>query len=81
MTISHSLLMICWSLELETLWQNCSSSRKMKSKFILTDQGDLQYYLGIEVSKMDENTLPLHLMEYAEKIYIVRNLRLFYHEI
>ena len=24
---------------------------KMKSKFVLTDQGELEYYLGVEVSK------------------------------
>ena len=33
---------------------------KMKSKFVLTDQGELEYYLGVEVSKIDQNTLLLH---------------------
>ena len=41
---------------------------KMKSKFVLTDQGELEYYLGVEVSKVDENTLLLHQKGYAKKI-------------
>ena len=41
---------------------------KMKSKFVLTDQGELEYYLGVEVSKIDENTLLLHQMGYDKKI-------------
>jgi hypothetical protein len=40
----------------------------MKRKFILTDQGELGYYLGVEVSKVDENTLLLHQTGYAKKI-------------
>jgi hypothetical protein len=34
----------------------------------LTGQGDLEYNLGVEVSKMDENTLLPHQMGYAKKI-------------
>ena len=41
---------------------------KMRSKFVLTDQGELEYYLGVEVSKIDENTLLLHQTGYAKKI-------------
>ena len=41
---------------------------KMKSKFVLTDQGELEYYLGVEVSKVDENTSLLHQTGYAKKI-------------
>ena len=41
---------------------------KMKSKFVLTDQGELEYYLGVEVSKIDESTLLLHQTGYAKKI-------------
>ncbi len=40
----------------------------MKRRFILTDQGELEYYLGVEVSKVDENTLLLHQPGYAKKI-------------
>jgi hypothetical protein len=35
----------------------------MKKRFILTDYGELVYYLGVEVSKMDQNTLLLHQTE------------------
>jgi hypothetical protein len=39
----------------------------MNKKFLLTDQGELEYYLGVEVSKIDENTL-LHQTADAKKI-------------
>ena len=29
---------------------------RMNERFILTDQGRLEYYLGVEISKLDENT-------------------------
>ena len=41
---------------------------KMKSKFVLTDQGELEYYLGVEVPKIGESTLLLHQTGYAKKI-------------
>jgi hypothetical protein len=41
---------------------------KMKRKFVLTDQGELEYYLGVEVSKINESTLLLHQTGYAKKI-------------
>jgi hypothetical protein len=41
---------------------------KMKSKFVLTDQGELEYSPGVEVSKINESTLLLHQTGYAEKI-------------
>ena len=31
-------------------------------------QGELEYYLGVEVSRIDENTLLLHQTGYAKKI-------------
>ncbi len=34
----------------------------------MTDQGDFEYYLGVEVSKIDQNTLLLHRTAYAKKI-------------
>ena len=40
----------------------------MKRKFVLTDQGELEYYLGVEVSKINESTLLLHQTGYAKKI-------------
>ena len=42
---------------------------KMKSKFVSTDQGELEYYLGVEVSTVDENTLLLHQTGYAKKMF------------
>ncbi len=38
---------------------------KMRRKFVLTDQGELEYYLGVEVSKINESTLFLHQTGYA----------------
>jgi hypothetical protein len=40
----------------------------MNKRFILTDQGELEYYLGVEVSKIDQNTLLLHQTGYAKKV-------------
>ncbi len=40
----------------------------MKCKFVLTDQGELGYYLRFEVSKIDENTLLLYQTGHAKKI-------------
>ena len=57
---------------LRALWrlieEIAAIQEKMKSKFVLTDQGELEYYLGVEVSKIDENTLLLHQTGYAKKI-------------
>jgi hypothetical protein len=41
---------------------------RMNERFILTDQGRLEYYLGVEISKLDENTLLLHQTAYVKKI-------------
>ena len=41
---------------------------RMNKRFILTDQGKLEYYLGVEISRLDENTLLLHQTAYAMKI-------------
>ena len=41
---------------------------RMNEKCILTDQGPLEYYLGVEISKLDENTLLLHQTAYVKKI-------------
>ena len=40
----------------------------MNERFILTDQGQLEYYLGVEISRLNENTLVLHQTAYAKKI-------------
>ncbi len=40
---------------------------QMNKHFRLTDQGELGYYLGVEVSKIDQNTLLLHQTAYAKK--------------
>jgi hypothetical protein len=40
----------------------------MNKRFILIDQGELEYYLGVEVLKLDENTLLLHQTGYAKKV-------------
>ncbi len=34
--------------------------KQMNKRFILTDIGELEYYSGVEVSKIDETTLLLH---------------------
>ena len=41
---------------------------KMKEKFAMVDQGQLQYYLGVEISRPDENTLFLHQTAYAKRV-------------
>jgi hypothetical protein len=41
---------------------------KMKEKFATVDQGQLEYYLGVEISRPDDNTLFLHQTAYAKKI-------------
>ncbi len=40
---------------------------RMNKRFLLSDQGELEYYLGVEVSRIDENTLLLHQTAYAKK--------------
>jgi hypothetical protein len=40
---------------------------QMNKRFLFTDQGELEYYLGVEVSNMDQNTLVLHQTAYAKK--------------
>jgi hypothetical protein len=40
---------------------------RMNARFILTDQGRLEYYLGLEISKLDENKLLLHQTAYLKK--------------
>jgi hypothetical protein len=42
--------------------------KRMNERFILTDQGQLEYYLGVEISRVDENTLLLHQTAYVKKI-------------
>ncbi len=41
---------------------------RMNERFILTDQGRLKYYLGVEISRLDENTLLLHQTADIKKI-------------
>ncbi len=40
----------------------------MNERFILTDQGRLEYYLEVEISKLVENTFLLHQTAYVKKI-------------
>ncbi len=40
----------------------------MNKRLILTDQGELEYYLGVEVSKIDQNILLVHQTGYAKKV-------------
>ena len=35
---------------------------KLNERFILTAQGQLEYYLGVEILRLDENTWLLHHM-------------------
>jgi hypothetical protein len=39
----------------------------VNERFILTDQGLLEYCLGVEISRVDENTLLLHQTAYVKK--------------
>jgi hypothetical protein len=48
--------------------ENAAVQEKMKSRFVLTDPEELEYELGVGVSKTDENILLLHQMGYAKKI-------------
>ena len=32
---------------------------RMNERFLLSDQGQLEYYLGVEISKLDDNNLLL----------------------
>jgi hypothetical protein len=41
---------------------------QINKRFLLKDQGELEYYLGVEVSKIDQNALLLHQTAYAKKI-------------
>jgi hypothetical protein len=41
---------------------------RMNQRFVLSDKGTLEYYLGVEISSLDENTLLLHQTAYAKKI-------------
>ena len=47
---------------------------KMNERFILTDQGRLEYDLGVEVSSLDENTIKLHQTGYVNKILQTFNM-------
>jgi hypothetical protein len=40
----------------------------MNATFNLKDQGRLEYYLGLEISKLDENKLLIHQTAYLKKI-------------
>ena len=58
--------MICWSLG--SCGNSASEINKvrevMNQRYRLTDQGHLEYYLGVEVIQPDANTLTLHQSEY-----------------
>jgi hypothetical protein len=41
---------------------------QMNKLFLLTAQGELEYYLGVEVSKIDQYILLLHQITYTKKI-------------
>ena len=41
---------------------------RMNENFILTDQGRLEYCLGVEISELDKNALLLHQTAYVKKI-------------
>jgi hypothetical protein len=45
---------------------------RMNQRFILSDQGKSEYYLGVEILSLDENTLLLHQTAYAKKMYRCR---------
>ena len=41
---------------------------RMSQKNLLSDQGELDYYMDVEVTKLDENTMLLHQTAYANKV-------------
>ncbi len=41
---------------------------QMNKRFNLSDQRELEYYSGVKVSKIDQNTLLLHQTGYATKV-------------
>jgi len=41
---------------------------RMNERFLLSDQGQLEYYLGVEISKLDDSNLLLHQTAYAQKV-------------
>ena len=58
---------ICWSLGTQD--QKSTEARKvMNQRYHVTDQGHLEYYLGVEVTQPDSNTLKLHQAGYINKI-------------
>jgi hypothetical protein len=40
----------------------------MNKRFVLSDQDHLEYYMGVEISHLDDKTLLLHQTGYAKKI-------------
>jgi hypothetical protein len=53
----------------ETLFAEMTEVReRIIQRFILLDQGELECYLGVEISSLDENSLLLHQTAYAKKI-------------
>jgi hypothetical protein len=40
----------------------------MNERFVLIDQGPLEYYQGVEATKPDENTIMLHQTGYRHKV-------------
>jgi len=47
---------------------------RMNERFLLSDQGQLEYYLGVEISKLDDNNLLLHQTAYAQKVLMNFNM-------
>jgi len=47
----------------------------MNRHYCLTDQGHLEYYLGVGDTQPDANTLMLHQAEYISKIFDLFNMR------
>jgi hypothetical protein len=43
---------------------------KTNKRFVLIDQDPLEYYLGVKVTKLDENALMLHQTGFTHKFFL-----------
>ena len=59
--------MICWSLG--TQYQKSTKWEKLWMSVIAWHQGHLEYYLGVQATQPDANTLMLHQAGYINKIF------------
>jgi hypothetical protein len=64
------LLTIYWSLESNQQSKKSEKLERINKRFVLSDQDHFEYYLGVEISHLDDKTLLIHRTAYATKIII-----------